>query len=460
MKKIISVFIFVLLFSFCSNNQETEQREKKFNGKKSAKIVITAWVIGPEKTSITRLSNLQEAVDQLNNKMPIGQKKIELQGEFWTGKPADFRRKFQNAFKLGMGPDIVCFAHEEIPILVKKGYIEGLDEYIKTDKTKILKEVFPNLWKACSYKNKIYAIPQDTEVRGIFYRKDILAKMGWSKKKIEDFPLKIEQGMITQYDILRIALKAKKRKLVKWAIFHRPTIGVNFFHHLMAFGATKLQDEKTGKMIFSRKAMLKTLSYFYNIVHKHRLMPKEMTALSWQVMDSAIPKGRILFNITGGSWNKAEYIHDQGMSEKDFYEKVGFCLIPAAKKGGSPVTLSHPLVYVMNSKTRHKDLVFNILTLVSKPSLNLKHALASSHLVISKEAASSREFTEDPFLKRATSFLKYTNSVPNHEKYYYYEKAFFDAIKRVEMLKVKPTQALKQMEKYLKEWVGDEIIIQ
>jgi inositol-phosphate transport system substrate-binding protein len=176
-------------------------------------------------------------------------------------------------------------------------------------------------------------------------------------------------------------------------------------------------------------------------------------------MDASIPKGEILFNITGGSWNRSEMIHNEGMSPEEFSEKVGFCLIPAGKKGGRPVSLSHPIVYTVNKDTKHPEIVMEILKIASRSELNLKHALQSSHLAIRREEAAMREYKNQPFLEKATAFLKYTRFLPNHEYYPIYENLFFGAIQSVEMSGVSPEQALRELIAKTRDLIGSEIEI-
>ncbi|OHD13997.1 MAG: hypothetical protein A2Y41_00605 [Spirochaetes bacterium GWB1_36_13] len=420
-------------------------------------IPIKALIIGPESTSITRLTNLKEAVEILNKSLLKENKKIELKGEFFTGTHEDFRRRFILAFESQQAEDILLIGHEDISRLASQGFLADLTPYLKND-PKNFKDFFPSLWDSVKYKNKIYGIPQDTEVRMFYYRKDVLKALGWPDSKINAFPSEVEKGKITLFDIVKIAVEAQNKGLVKWGIYHRPTPGSNFFHFITSFQGV-FEDQKNNHLVIDQKALLAVFNFFYELVHVQKVMPKEMIDLGWEVMDRAIPHKEILFNITGGSWNKMEYIKDQGMSEKDFNEKVGFCLIPSGIKGGKPTTLSHPLVYIVNNKSLQKNIIFKLLMKATDPDHDIKHAFASSHLAVRKSTSKMPSYQKDPFLTKATQFLKYTCFIPNHIDTVFFQNMLFEAIRSVESGRLSPQQALEQFTAEMKKMSGKKEIL-
>ena len=57
-------------------------------------------------------------------------------------------------------------------------------------------------------KGKTYGVPQDTEARPMYYRKDLLAKMGWSKDMIERLPDAVKNGEFAWPDLVLWAKEA------------------------------------------------------------------------------------------------------------------------------------------------------------------------------------------------------------------------------------------------------------
>ena len=69
----------------------------------------------------------------------------------------------------------------------RAGHVVELDPLLKKYEAKF-SDIIPTLWDSVKLTGKTYAIPQDTEARPVYYRKDLLAKMGWAKDKIDGLP--------------------------------------------------------------------------------------------------------------------------------------------------------------------------------------------------------------------------------------------------------------------------------
>ena len=85
----------------------------------------------------------------------------------------------------------------------------------------------------------------------------------------------------------------------------------------------------------------------------------------------------------GGTWNWSDwavnYVSDRG--GQDFlFDNIGFGLIPAAETGGRPVTLTHPLAYMISSQSENPDLAFRLITAITSDEANTRHAVGSAHL--------------------------------------------------------------------------------
>ena len=132
---------------------------------------------------------------------------------------------------------------------------------------------------------------------------------------------------------------------------------------------------------------------------------------------------------------------------------------PSAEKGGKPVTLSHPFVYVISSNTEHPDICKRLLEIVADPELQLKHAIDTFHLPITKDVTELEEFQKQEALYETMYMLEYTTFVPNHEDFPAYSQAVFEAIKAVELGKKTVEEAMADLEVQLKNDLGDQLII-
>jgi len=432
---------------------------------KGGEITITIWTIGPDPPSEYRYKNFEIAAEMLNSWLRAlkANVTIKVTGEFFV-RPvewSEYKKKFYLAFEAGDAPDIYLTGHEDIGFLAANGYIIPLDDYIRKYWDVVYYDVIPTLWEAVKYKGKIWGVPQDTEARHLYFRKDILRKMGWSEAEIEELPKKIERGEFTLQDLLEVAKEAVDKGLVKRGILHRVKEGYDYFQFYLAYGG-KLWNPETGKMVFSQEAWKKTLQWFYDAVWKYKVISPNQFSGDWDKdFHGPFTKGEALF-LSGGTWHKGEWIQKGLLTEESFKENIGFALHPAEEPGKKPVTLSHPLVYTITKQAAERgvaDICFVLITLVTDPHINSFHSVQSSHLAILYSQISDSRYTKDWFLKDVAYMLKYTTFIPNHPKWGDYSRIVYNILRAVESGDMKPDEAFNVMLEEIQSTLGDAVEI-
>jgi inositol-phosphate transport system substrate-binding protein len=421
-------------------------------------VTIQAQTAGQEKT---RVDNLVKAAEKLNEELKAQGKntQVKVETNSFDGSWEDYAKQFMLSFKAKKEPDIYATGHENIGWLADGNYIQPLDEL---KNAKEYADVFPTLWESVTYKGKVWGALQDTEARPVFYNKDILKKLGWTDQQINELPEKVKNGEFTLEDMTKLAAEAKAKGAAEYGILHRPKDGPDFQAMAYNFGAT-LYDPAENKIVLDKKAVLKQLAYYHNIAQE-KLLPSNVTSMEWNNVHKMVVNGKTLFYF-GGIWNvfnwSQDNFHDQlgKVDAKWVNEHLGMMLIPAAEKGGKPVTLSHPFVYTVSSQTEHPDLVKRLLELVADPKLQTEHNVKTFHLPVTKGGAEDPEFKADLTLGSVAYMTDYTTFLPNHEDFPKYSKAVFTAIQAVELGKKKPEEALKDLEVQLKNDLGDTLKI-
>lgn len=421
-------------------------------------VTIQAQTAGSE---LTRVENLVKAAETLNEELKEEGKNTEVKVETnsFDGSWEDYAKQFMLAFKAKKEADIYATGHENIGWLADGKYILPLDDL---KKSKEYKDVFPKLWDSVTYKDQVWAAPQDTEARPVFYNKDILKKMGWTDVQINELPEKVEKGEFTLADMTKLAEEAKTKGAAEFGIVHRPVNGPDFQALAYDFGGT-VYDDKDNKIVFDKAAVAKQLNYYYEISQK-KLIPDNLTSMEWNNVHKTVVNGKTLF-FYGGIWNvfnwSQDAFHDElGKVDANWVnEHFGMMLIPAAEKGGKPLTLSHPFVYTVSSQTEHPELVTRLLELVADPALQTEHNVKTSHLPITKGGAEHPDFKADVTLGKVAYMSEYTTFLPNHEGFPKYSNAVFTAIQAVELGKKAPEDALKDLETQLKNDLGDQLKI-
>ncbi|HIQ03411.1 MAG TPA: extracellular solute-binding protein, partial [Desulfurococcales archaeon] len=264
-------------------------------------IVIRVWASGSP-VDITRVDNIERAAAILNKifsdaGIPIT---IKVEKQFFRGA---YLEKFIAAYAAGEAPDII--AMKDLATLAEGGYVIALDDYIKKY-WPLLEDVIPTLWSSVKYKGKIWALPQDTEARPLYFRKDVLRKLGWSEEEINALPEKIRKGEVTLLDLIKVAKEAMAKGLVEWGFYHRPNFGGTPFIILYYQYGGILQDPETGKLVLVKSAMLKSLEMLYRMAQVDKVLPETMIGTSWRTIHHDFVNGLVLFWF-GGTWHWAEW---------------------------------------------------------------------------------------------------------------------------------------------------------
>lgn len=427
-------------------------------------ITIRAWTVGPDRPAYFRAENLVLAAERLNKILEDTGVNIRVivDADFWTESWDSYRRRAILAFteaKPDVVPDIICSSHLDAPTWAQAGWIVPLDDYIARYWDWTYEDFFPHLWNAVTWNGKVWGVPQDIEVRMVWYRKDHLRALGWTEDEIEALPKRVASKEILLDDLARIAKEMQDKGLVEYGIIHRPTAGPDFFQFVVAYGG-EYYDPATGKLVLDRGAVLETLRYFYRLVHVYKVTPPGMTGWSWPPVHRAIAlEGTVGFQITGGMWNWTEWQRDLKVPEEQLWETIGWSLIPAGSAAGVPNQFGHPLCYMVTSVSRHKDLAFLLITLASSVDLNTNHCLTGAKLAIRRSQVAYSRFQEARFLAEAAKLLPYQRFMPPHPKTGFYTSVLYEAIGAVETGTLTPEAALQMMENRLRAELGDDLIV-
>ncbi len=382
----------------------------------------------------------------------------KTKSQFFRG---DYWSKLEEAFAAKQAPDI--FAMKGLAKVAEAGYAVPLDKYIEKY-WPLVADVYKVLWRAVTYKGHIWALPQDTEARPLYFRKDVLRELGWSEQQIEQLPEKIRTGQITLLDLVKVAQEAMKKGLVKWGFYHRPNFGGTPFIILYYQYGGILQDPVTGKLVLDKKAMLKMLTFLYNMAQKWKVLPPTMIGTSWRKIHVDFVNGRVLFWF-GGTWHWAEWqrvpYHEKlgKLPEEYEWKNIGFALVPAPEPGLKPMTLSSPYLYYVSSQSKYPEIAFLVIALATSGPLDARHAVNSGHLPVRMVTQFDPYYEKAKFLKAVTYMLQYTSFEPIHPKWDAYKAAWIKAIAEVERGEKTPEQALNEMVQTLKSELGDQIEI-
>jgi inositol-phosphate transport system substrate-binding protein len=250
-----------------------------------------------------------------------------------------------------------------------------------------------------------------------FYNKKLLREAGYDAAFVDAMPERALSGDLTMDEVLEIAKQVVEKTKAKYGVLHRPNKGPDYIMVFQAYGSDFV-DPETGKLLLERDKLAAAFSWFERGV-KEGVIPANNTAMEFDALRKEFYTGNAAFFMYGiwdlGSVGFPTYGLPQ--DEKAFFADWGWIAGPAPKKGGSPVSLTHPIVYAIAADTKEPELAARLVGHASAADLNTDHAVTTTHLGIKPEQLEDPRYAKAWPLARATELLKITKFLPNNSQF-------------------------------------------
>ena len=144
--------------------------------------------------------------------------------------------------------------------------------------------------------------------------------------------------------------------------------------------------------------------------------------------------------------------------EAGYFKKIGWIHAPAADKGGEPKNLSHPIVYVVNPKSRARR--------ARRHARRLRDAALLQHPACGDDRRTRRslngersmpDYEDAWYLAAATPMLARSTFIPNHPDFGRYNGILFKALQGVETGRLTPDEAIDFLEDEMTNELGDKL---
>lgn len=369
----------------------------------------------------------------------------------------DYKQEFVLASEAGEAPDIILSGHEDIGAWAPAGFILPLDDMLPNYPA--FDDVVENLWESQSWNGQIWGVPQDAEARPIFYSKLLLSDLGWSDEEIASLPERVASGEFTFEDMLATAEQAVAEGVVEEGkgYYHRTGNGFDWLIYYYGMGGEVMND--AGEIVFDTDAALRTYELIGSFVQRGVTRP-DMIGYDGATLSTEFSSAEQVLFHQGGTWNLADwgrnYVADRGGLDY-LEENIGFMLFPAMSEG-IPVTLTHPLSYMISSQSENPDVAMALIAAVTTPDANNRHAIDSFHLGILNAQIESDAYMNDPFISGAHYMLDYTTSAPNTPAWNAWSNAYWTGITAVHTGEATPQEAVDLAVAQLQNELPDVVI--
>lgn len=391
--------------------QDTIAIGKYLQSKGISEVKYTVWAAG-DPNSVMRMYGIIEGAAKINKIWSENGINVRITvSTYWQDSFGKLYDEFLSAVPQQSNGDFFVNSYVYIANLADEGYLLDITDYVNKYWNSVFSDFYTPLMEAAKYKGSYYGVPQDTEARPFYIRKDVAACEGWDLTGLVD---EVKNGQFTWYDVFAKAQEAKEKGCAAWGLIHRKgSAHPDLIQFIFAFGG-KLYDPETGKLVVDKEALYKWFAVEYAFA-RNGLLPEDIMAWDWAqqihptvVNDCDAPTGCTLFDI-GGTWywtewqTKSYYIdpntgESRPLTPQEVQEKFYYVLFPAGEPSKEPVTLSQPFMWMIASnagkdnpsynelKNVYHKLAFLVVVGASDPEINAIHSIISAHVPVRKAA--------------------------------------------------------------------------
>lgn len=404
---------------------------------------------------IYNVKNFELAARRLNQILEIvgSQIRVEVDGEYSALKWAPFIQKFYMEFKARRAPDIIT--HRSVAELAAGGFIIPLDEHVEAFWESNYYDFYPNIWETVKWRGKIWGIPTATTCPGgVWYRKDVLRKLGYSDDEINKM-LPSTGEKLTIDTLEKLAKEALDAGLVDYGIVHRPSGGDFWFQLLGAFGA-KSYNSETENLILDKPATLRMFQWFAKMVEEG-IVPS--ASLDWKTLHAGFVEGKFFSTYASHAGTVGEWKEKFGLADKTLKEDLGFIPYPPAVPGVLPVSPIGAGGYLVVAQCEHPDIAALLCMLATSPEAVAISAEYEVRPPTRKAALNHLRIRNMEYVQKVAPLVEAATISPAHADVNVYAGDIFNAVRGIEAGMVSPTQALKDLEPIMKDKIsGLEII--
>ena len=297
------------------------------------------------------------------------------------------------------------------------GYLTPLDNYLNSWPD-YKQQWFPSMQSITTFNGHNYGVMDGTDVRLVWYNKDIFQKAG----------LPTTWQPTSWADIVQAAkaIKAKVPGVIPLNLFSGIPMdeasSMQGFEMLLYGTQNQLYDYKTKKWVVSSPGILDSLNFVQQVYNPaNRLGPTNDIALSTQanniVEQQLIPQGKVAINIDG-SWIQSFWKQGGQAPWPQWQQTMGLAKMPT-ELGAAPtnVTLSGGWSYAISAHSQHKDAAFKVLQVANSKELLGGYDVASGGIAPRKDIVTLPEYANVPNNAFFTSLVEFSQFRPGFPAY-------------------------------------------
>ena len=367
-KYLLKIFFLLILFCVGCNSDSDKNVKIKF------------WSMGAEAEYVSKL------IPQFEKENPGI--KIDVQQIPWTAA----QEKLITAYASDNMPDIYQLGNTWIPQFVMLNALEPLSERINNSKEIIDTNYFEGIWNTNIIADNIYGIPWYIDTRILFYRKDVLKKVGYSTPPE------------TWNELYELSKKIKSANLDKdkYAIYLPTNEWAPFVIFALQNRARILRNNDCYGN-FQSDEFRAAFEYLIKF-HKENLAPIGISQVN-NVYQAFVDEYFSMY--ISGPWNIREF---KRWMKGELKDKWGTAPLPSPDSKYPGVSLAGGSSLVISKKSANKDEAWLFIEYLSRTDVQLEFYRLINDLPAVKKAWKNSTLANDKYMN--AFYKQFSNVIP------------------------------------------------
>ncbi|HLR08684.1 MAG TPA: extracellular solute-binding protein [Bacillota bacterium] len=436
--KRLFILVLISLFAFSLTACGDEDSNDAEDGEKTLELIYQA----PDDTFESWMNKVKEEFEAEHDGVEVEITAIDSDEGDYPNKKVLMMKSDKTS------PDIVMEDTEQLKPDAEAGYLEPITDELEdwSDWDQFYESVKEGV---TGNDGELYGIPISTDVRGLWYNKNILENAGI------EMPWEPE----TWDDVLSAAEAIKDDVEVPFWINSGKAMGegttMQTFLPLLYGTGSELYDEEDDKWIVESEGFLDTLKFI-----EHVYSNDLGASLSWattgqagaKVSTELMPEEEVGIALDG-NWLPGNWEEDGNAPWPEWEDAIDLAPLPT-KDGQEPgySTVSGGWALSVPSNADHKDLAVEFIKLATTKD-NLRYG---TQLTPREDIAELDEYNQLTYQDKMTSFLEFTNYRPTYDEYPEISSNIQDAAEAVTTGNMTPEEAMEQFKEDVERDVGEE----
>ncbi|WP_341279945.1 extracellular solute-binding protein [Paenibacillus sp. FSL H8-0537] len=301
--------------------------------------------------------------------------------------------------------------------------------------------------------SKVYGVPFSTDVRGLYYNKELFKKAGlpvpWEPKSWDEVLSASRTIKSKLPDIIPFWMNSGKAG-------QEATTMQTFEMLLYGTDDTLYED---GKWVTQSPGILSSLNFIHSIYSEGMgpKMSQVLTAQAGQVLETDLMPNQKVAIVLNGNWLTGNWSASGGKPWPEALDVYGFVKMPT-EKGQNPgfTSMSGGWTLSVGAKSAEKELGFEFIKMATNEQHNKEFAMLDGALTPRTDVAADTEYTGQPgtLYGVAAEFITYTHVRPTNANYPAVSTSIQEMVEKVASGSLAPEAAMQEYAKSVERTVG------